>query len=145
MQGNGAMASLIFEQLNLGWNAYPNGSDSTVELRGDNLLFRFELNPYVFDDVKEGDVGLLTFAQCARWRLGLTNDEGFYRGQCRYSSLAPSWGEFYELVGDDPARYAPVDWQFVDSKNPGNRHFLFYLRDETFECIAGDWEYTAPG
>lgn len=135
------MTALAFQQLNEGWNAYPNGSTSVVETSGGTLTFSFELNPFAFDDVEEGEIGLLIFAQCSRWRLGPTNDEGWFRGQCRYSGKAPSWGEFYEILGDDPKRDDPSDWQETGSENPNPRHFLFYLKDETFECLAGDWKF----
>src|SRR4051812_47585172 len=133
------VTSLVFMRLNDGWNAYPNGSESTVALDGDTLTFRFELNPFVFDDVREGDIGLLIFSRCSRWRLGRTNDEGWFKGQCRYSGRAPAWGEFYELVGRDPVRDLPDDWHRVGPDRPSLRHFLFYLKDETFECMADDW------
>jgi len=135
----GVMASLTFKRLNDGWNAYPNGSESLVETSGDTLVFRFELNPYVFDDVEDGDMAILKFSRCSRWRLGPTNDEGWFRGQCRYSGRAPAWGEFYELLGDDPVRDAPSDWHIIGTDSPASRHFLFYLKDETFECMADDW------
>jgi hypothetical protein len=45
-----------------------------------------------------------------RYRLGNTNDEGWYRGQCRFSKLAPAWGEFYEVEGDPLMDKAPDDW-----------------------------------
>ena len=135
------MAALVFDQLNVGWNAYPNGSESIVKRCGDTLVFRFKLNPYAYEDVQEGDIGLLTFHRCSRWRLGSTNDEGWYRGQCRYSGLAPAWGEFYELIGDDPARDGPGDWQIVDADRPTLRHVLFYLKEEAFECMADGWRF----
>jgi hypothetical protein len=33
----------------------------------------------------------LTFTGARQWRLGPTNDEGWYRGQCRYVGIAPKW------------------------------------------------------
>ncbi len=60
-------------------------------------------------------------------------------GQCRFSREAPAWGEFYEVLGDRKLEQCPSDWQRVgESREPG-RHFLFYLRDGTFECEADDW------
>ncbi len=138
------MATLTFKQLNDGWNAFPNGSESFVELSDDTLVFRFALNPYVVDALEEGDMALLTFPNCSRWRLGCTNDEGWWRGQCRYTGKAPTWGEFYELLGDDPVRDLPEDWHVVGPDRPTLRHFLFYLKDETFECMADDWRFTRP-
>ena len=131
--------TLVFEQLNKGWNAYPNGSESIVERVGDTLTFRFELNPFAYEGVSKGDEAVLTFSGCTRWRLGVTNDQGWFEGQCRYSDVAPRWGEFYEIVGDDPARNAPEDWRIIGADTNTGRHFLFYLRDETFECVADDW------
>ena len=67
-----------------------------------------------------------------------SNDEGWYRGQCRFSGIAPAWGEFYEVTGDLKLT-AIDDWRVVDHDQPAGRHFLFYLRDETFECEADGW------
>jgi hypothetical protein len=75
-----------------------------------------------------------------KFRLGPTNDEAWYLGKCRYSRLAPAWGEFYEIMGPDPLIDAVDDWKVVGtSSSKANRHFLFYLRDSTFEAVAEDW------
>lgn len=82
----------------------------------------------------------LIFLNCEQWRLGSTNDEGWYRGQCRYSNLVPEWGEFYEIKGCDPLAKKPIDWHVIEKKHfSTSRHFLFYLRDSTFECFAESW------
>ncbi len=75
-----------------------------------------------------------------------TNDEGWYRGQCRYTGIAPAWGEFYDVRCKDPLRDLPDDWHRLADDTDQARHFLFYLRDETFECLAMDWSYRVkPG
>jgi len=99
------------------------------------------LNPFQFADFAEDDEGLLRFMNRSRYRLGSTNDEGWYRGQCRYSRLAPEWGEFYEIAGPDPYLMDPTDWTIASGVSNPLRHFLFYLRDGTFECIAADWTF----
>lgn len=116
---------------------------SESALRGGALNLSFTLNPWEFD-AEEGERAELIFSNCAKWRLGATNDEGWYRGQCRYSEIAPAWGEFYEISGDDPRRDAPKDWREISPLQPAHRHFLFYLRDQTFECIAADWRLVRP-
>lgn len=133
-----------FEQLNHGWNAEPNAPEAAIEQSGPDLLLRFLVNPFQFPQFDEEDVGVLRFFNCARFRLGSTNDEGWYLGQCRYSDSAPAWGEFYELSGQDPRLDEPQDWVPVDQRPETPRHFLFYLRDNTFECIASDWSFD-PG
>lgn len=130
-----------FKRLNNGWNAEPNAPDSSVVTAGHDIRLSFLLNAFQYD-FAEGNIGILQFSDCSRYRIGDTNDEGWYRGQCRYSSLAPSWGEFYELSGDDPLADAPTDWEIIGGT--GKRHFLFYLRDETFECFASDWCFERP-
>ena len=60
-------------------------------------------------------------------------------GQCRFSKVAPAWGEFYEVFGDLRLERCPSDWHEVGRPQPSGRHFLFYLRDSTFECDADDW------
>lgn len=130
-----------FKQLNHGWNAEPNAPAPVTRLDGSDLVLQFYLNPFKFEQFEEGDVGFLRFHDCLRYRLGSTNDEGWYRGQCRYSRSAPAWGEFYELTGDDPQLDQPTDWVTTNGHPDPARHFLFYLRDETFECIASDWSF----
>jgi hypothetical protein len=89
--------------------------------------------------------GQLIFANCLRYRLGGTNDEGWYRGQCRFSRLAPAWGEFYEVSGD-LLEHLVDDWvEVVPSPSLPTRHYLFYLRDRTFECDAASYRLEAAG
>ena len=135
------MSEVQFLKLNEGWNAEPNAPEPEVQVNGTSVALQFFLNPFEHE-AGPNERGLLTFSSCSRWRLGATNDEGWYRGQCRYSKIAPGWGEFYEVVGADPAVEAPQDWQILASPKEGERHFLFYLRDETFECFASAWVLT---
>ena len=74
-----------FRKLNEGWNAEPNAPDPEVTVCGDDVLLSFVLNPFQFPQFAEEQRGLLRFNGCQRYRLGPTNDEGWYRGQCRTS------------------------------------------------------------
>lgn len=147
-----------FTKLNDGWNAEPNGHDPTITIEGGDLVFKFLLNDLIYPKYKSAEAGILRFSDCWRYRLGCTNDEGWYRGQCRFSRLAPEWGEFYEVHGDllldaspDPSAFLvrgvqlgpfSLDWVTLGEPRPGSRHFLFYLRDQTFECDASAWEFS---
>ena len=132
------MAQPSFQQLNSGWNADANAPYPSVEVVGSDVLLRFALNRFQYPAFTKDDVGVIRFKACSRYRLGNTNDEGWYRGQCRYSKIAPAWGEFYELIGPDDVANQPDDWVNIESEHSG-RHFLFYFRDDTFECFAADW------
>jgi hypothetical protein len=130
-----------FIKLNDGWNAEPNAPAPLVSRSGDDVMLEFDLNAFRYNKFVEGDRGRLIFRRCWRYRLGSTNDEGWYLGQCRFSKIAPAWGEFYEVNGDLKLESAPHDWIEVDPEPlPSAKHFRFYLRDQTFECDAEDVE-----
>jgi len=134
---------LQFIQQNRGWNAEPNAPYPTIQGVGNDILLRFFLNYMKFKNFKEDEQGILRFRACRRYRLGRTNDTGWYLGQCRYSKQAPEWGKFYELIGDDLDLDSPSDWIPLLRGDLTGRHFLFYFRDETFECLADDWSFEA--
>jgi hypothetical protein len=125
-----------FCRLNKNWSAEPNAPDPTIAIDGDDVVLSFFLNPFLYPDFHQKDRGLLRFIQCERYRLGSTNDEGWYTGQCRFSKTAPAWGEFYLVEGDATLLEAPKDWRLMASRSGAIRHFLFYFRDNTFECVA---------
>lgn len=128
-----------FRQLNAGWNAEPNAPDPRAKVDGQDVVVSFLMNPFQFPEFTVEDIGRLRFYSCSRYRLGRTNDEGWYRGQCRFSKLAPRWGEFYEVGGDLRLSECPSEWVEVVPSSGNLRHFLFYFRDETFECDASGW------
>ena len=130
-----------FVRLNKDWNAEPNAPNEKVAVGGATVRLTFLLNARAYEAEKD-EKACLTFEQCSMWRLGPVNDEGWYSGQCRYSKTAPSWGEFYEVLGEDEQRLTPADWHKLTLSRPEQqRHFLFYLRDHTFECFAADWRF----
>jgi len=126
-----------FIKLNDDWNADPNAPVPFVVRSGDDVILEFHLNSFQFKRFQEGDRGRLVFRNCWRYRMGVTNDEGWYLGQCRFSNVAPAWGEFYEVRGDLRLESSPNDWIVVGpERHSRDKHFLFYLRDQTFECDA---------
>jgi hypothetical protein len=128
-----------FQRLNEGWNAEPNAPDPMVQVDGRDVVLTFLANPFRFPRFSQDQRLRLRFTNARRYRLGATNDEGWYLGQCRFSGEAPVWGEFYEVSGDLKLGLSPNDWHIVGDAPPPARHFLFYLRDGTFECEADDW------
>lgn len=74
---------------------------------------------------------------CAMYRVTSVNDHGWYMGQCRFSGIAPSWGEFYEVIGETNDSVEPTPW--IEMEGNGERHFLFYLGDEALEVKAQTW------
>ena len=135
-----------FAKLNEGWNAEPNAPNPEIHIQDQTLVLTFYLNHQVFPGVKSGNIGELRFNGCWRYRLGPTNDEGWWMGQCRCSLLAPKWGEFYHVDGDLRLDELPSDaWISLSAcqVSESDRHYLLYFKDETFECDAADWSYRA--
>lgn len=129
-----------FEKQNDGWNAEPNAPDPKANFEGKDLILTFHMKAFQFPDYDEDDIGQLRFTNCKKYRLGSVNDEGWYRGQCRFSRLAPEWGEFYLVSGDLKLDEIKNDWVENSIEDPGRHHYLFYFRDEEFECEASEWE-----
>jgi hypothetical protein len=134
--------STLFARLNDGWNAEPNAPGERIAVSPSEVTLSFLMDSARFPTYAPNDVGTLHFANCWRYRLGATNDEGWCRGQCRFSGIAPEWGEFYELSGDLRAGEIRGDWTVSGEPIAGTRHFLFYLKDSTFECDASSWRLT---
>ncbi|MGE0535081.1 MAG: hypothetical protein AB7O68_08910 [Pirellulales bacterium] len=136
--------STEFVRLNHGWNAEPNAPHVDVGVVGSNLLVSFRANPYQFPSFECGQVICLQFTDVWRYAITDVNDEGWCLGQCRFSKIAPSWGEFYEVSGDLHLESFAGKWKLVAESPASNlRHFLFYFRDETFECDAVSWKRIA--
>jgi hypothetical protein len=129
----------FFHQLNIGWNADPNVPEPKATRAGHDVLLEFCVNAFQFQNFQPWERGVLRFLDCQRYTVTDINDHGWYLGQCRYSNIAPDWGEFYEITGEDPLRDQAPGWVDVGGRPNDGRHFLFYFRDETFECFARNW------
>jgi hypothetical protein len=138
------VAKRMFKKLNDDWNAEPNAPFEEVEVAQPDVLLRFRLNHWRYKQFQQGDIGVPRFSDCSRWRQGADNMDafGYRQATSRYRRAAPAWGEFYEIVGDDPLRNQPDDWQQVGTEAKIARHFLFYFRDSSFECVANDWSFS---
>jgi len=128
-----------FKQLNFDWNAEPNAPDPQVEWQGSSLRLRFLLNAFQFPTLDVDDSGEIVFEDCSRFRLGNLNDEGWHRDQGRFDRNGHQWGEFYEVIEGLGSGTSPDDWIVRCPDSPASHHFLFYFRDNDFECVARQW------
>jgi len=130
---------IIFEQLNVGWNAEPNAPEVSIIIDGDNVIIEFFLNTFECEEIYKGNKAKITFHNCYQYRDGVPNDEGFYcYGQSRYKKYGVKWGEFYLVRNSDWKENFP-DSIRVSSADDNLQHYLFYFKDETFECIASSY------
>ena len=131
--------STTFHQLNKNWNAEPNSPNPKVEWQGDDLKLTFLMNSYQCSEFDKNNIGEIIFTDCSRFRLGTLNDEGWYRGQGRFADIPHQWGEFYEVFGDLRLDSFSDDWNTHVPDVARRSHYLFYFRDEDFECDARCW------
>jgi len=131
--------STVFKQLNTDWNAQPDSSNTRVTVNDNEVVLAFYMNAFQFPEFREDDIGYLRFSNPWRYRVGTVSAEDFYRGTCRFSRLAPAWGEFYEVSGDLLLKKCPDDWTEVGPRTETQKHFLFYFRDEEIEIDAESW------
>lgn len=133
-----------FRRLNVGWNAERNAPYERAKVDGDDLLLEFIVNPWKYPAFARREVGRLTFTQCRRYRFTDVNDEAWHRGNCRFSKLAPAWGEFYQVSGDLLDEREGAQWITLPSRSDAvPRRYVFYFRDTMFECDAGAWRFEA--
>lgn len=131
----------VFKKLNANWDAEPNSPMPEIAVSGNDVILTFHLNDSI-SGTEKCDKGQLHFKNCTRYRLGHLNDEGWYRCQGRFDKNQHAWGEFYEISGDLRLEDCPDDWISVGKHALPQKHFLFYFRDEDFECNAESWTFS---
>lgn len=129
-------SKIRFEQLNIGWNAEPNAPELQIKVVDTDVVIEFYLNAYMYEQFCKGDKARIVFHDCLQYRNGYPNDEGFYSyGQSRFKKYGVKWGEFYKVKNSNWKKEFPNPIVVNETKAKRN-HYLFYFRDETFECIA---------
>lgn len=133
-----------YKKLNKNWNAEPNAPEPQMDLGEGFVEFRFDLNPFVFDYIDEGDIGVLVFEEVYKVDFGSMNDEGYFMGQHRFKNSDLPWGEFYELFDSNWRVDFPKSSNDINSDIDESqlRHFIFFLRDHTIECLSLDYSFS---
>jgi len=125
-------------QITKNWNADPVSPEIELKVDGIDLIMDIYLNHFQFDKYQEGDKVKIRFKNCAEYSLNTCNDEGFYYGQYRIKPTELEWGEFYEIKsGLDKILPNPIEK--IQNSNSDRKHFIFFFKDETFECLASDY------
>ncbi|WP_026705997.1 hypothetical protein [Flavobacterium soli] len=125
-------------QITKDWNADPVSPEIELKVDEIDLIMDIYLNHFQFDKYQEGDKVKIRFKNCAEYSLNTCNDEGFYHGQYRIKPSKLEWGEFYEIKsGLD--RKLPNPIKIIQNDNSDRKHFIFFFKDKTFECLASDY------
>ena len=130
-----------YERLNLDWNAEPNAPEPKLLVENGNVIIEFYLNSFLYDNFSEDEIGKLTFINCQKYEFNDMNDEGYYSGKYRYKECDLPWGEFYKITTseiDFPKNFMLIE----NNSNLKNlNHYLFFFRDNIFECLAENYKF----
>ena len=152
------MQKINFKKLNNNYQPDPNIASPDVELAGDKLLLSFPLNYHLYDRYKEDQYGTIIFNDCFMYRVGDPNDEGFFidpknpgrmRNNSRWNITDFPQLEFHNFYlvensdwqtnfGPDPIITKAVQSEIKDPEKLN--HYLFLMKEGSFECIARSYE-----
>lgn len=130
-----------YVKLNLDWDPEPNAPYEQLLSLGSQLLLFFRLNWMVHEGVSETEAGLLVFHNVEQFRLGSTNDEGYYRGQFRFGPNDLPWGAFYKIQISDARPGEINDWKATGESFKNKNHYLLFFKDRTFEAQATAFDF----
>lgn len=128
-----------YVKLNENWGAEPNAPEVELRIEGNTIFLEFFLNDEDFED----DKGILKFENCHKYSFNSMNDEGYYLGQYRYKYTDLPWGEFYKIETNWESDFPVSSIELNQLLNKDNlSHFIFFFRDNTFECVAENYEFS---
>ncbi|MCZ4408228.1 hypothetical protein O3Q51_05380 [Cryomorphaceae bacterium 1068] len=131
-----------YTKLNRNWNADPGAPDLKVSPIDGGIQLSFVLDPKGFEHIDEGEMGKVLLDRVYAYTLDPTDQNVYVDGNFRFQNDQLPWGEFYELPNinwkDFPEDKKVLDDQ-IDKKEL--RHFIFFFRDQIFECLAMDCSF----
>ncbi len=131
-------------KINSNYESDPNIADPEIKLDEDNITLFFALNYFIFK-FKEGSVGSIFFKKVRCYRIGKPNDEGFFLNEHELwnKDNFPEgivWNHFYEAE-NVPKEHFDSFRQVADfEKAEVLHHYVFFMKEATFECLAESFE-----
>ena len=116
---------MTYTQFTIDWNADPNSPGVELVIGGTSVIIDFFVNYFIYDNFNEGDKAKITFFHC----------------QYRYKYTDLPWGQFYKLNTDWETDF-PVG-QITLNETVDKRklhHYIFFFKDNTFECVAENYQ-----
>ena len=141
--------NITFEKIELPFSPEPNTASPTVEIiNGKNILLSFMI------EGGNDSFGKILFKDCVMYRVGDPNDEGFYsfetNPRIRNNSIYSKknfpdlkFDCFYEVIGYQISENLLGEKTIIldqDYKEKMGTHYIFFMKDGSFECIASDFE-----
>lgn len=151
------LSNIHFEKIKLLYEPDPNVAEPSAKVLGHNVLLKY------YTDDKIGFTAEILFQECLMFRIGSPNDEGFYISKsptgvgggdhgmmngsiyCKGNFPDLEYHSFYKVSGFDWKTKKLIGQELVilDNDFPikdGYNHYVFFMKDGTFECIAKAFE-----
>jgi len=124
---------------NKNWKAEIAASLPEIVKSDDGIDVSFTLNSTDFPHIDEGETGTITFYDVFAYRLGSTTSNCYFQGTLKQTTV----GDFYELTQSNWEKSSPSDAIILDDsiKKSSLKHFVVFLKDQVFECIATDYDF----
>ena len=130
-----------YERLNIDWNAEPNAPEPNLTVENGNVVIKFYLNYFLYEQFSEGDIGKLTFTNCKKFDFNNVNDERYFSGKYRYSENDLPWGDFYKILTSENDFPKNPEITEINRNVKNLNHYIFFFRDNTFECLAENYKF----
>jgi hypothetical protein len=150
------ISNVRITKLNQNFAPDPNIAAPRLAISDDDIVLEFPLN-YFRGEFADGAIGRLRFRNCLMFRAGDPNDEGFFdpvgkRNASRWNTRDYPMMEYHSLY-----LIEGVEWKsafgphaFVNEalkkklEDKPMKHFVFLMKDGSFECVAEEYEATIP-
>lgn len=151
--------NIIFKKINKLYESDPNIAKPKIEVSGSKVSLFFPLNYFVFN-FKEGEYGKIIFHDCLMFRVGDPNDEGLLMLSQQEVINDSVWSlenfpeievnSFFEIENSDWSSIlkhkgfinSDVNIESIDRSK--YKHFVFFMKDGTFECVCSNFEEEIP-
>lgn len=132
-----------YTKLNGNWNADGNAPNPIISLFEGGMALSFRLNSNDSEYIDEGEMGILEFYNVHAHKLETIDHEGYLKGQTRFKNDQLPWGDFHEIKNGQWPKDFPNDSIVLDKSidKKDLRHFIFFLKDQMFECLAMDFRF----
>ncbi|WP_421813555.1 hypothetical protein [Flagellimonas sp.] len=135
-------------KLNLDFDAEPNAPGPEILINDSTLILKFLLNPFLWENVKDDEQAELHFIDTLKYRLGGPGSDNF-KDFRYYDKDIDNYG-FYQINDSNWMRDFPSDEKVVSkvgysSFKSNYKHYVFFFRDNTFECVAEGFKFVRTG
>ncbi len=131
-------------KLNNNWTATEIIDDVQIISIDDSIEIKFMLDASAHEHIDNGETGSIEFSNVYAFARTKINRAQYLENRFRYQPAQLAWGGFKELSKSKWDKDFPADMKIINSKQGKKkfRHFILFLNDEVFECLAMEYNFT---